>query len=376
MAPVPSMVLTETATPFPTATLTLTPTLTATVTSTPTLIPTLEGGGAGKILFEAYFSDEMGNVVPRIYTYDFASNLSQLLFEGYFLRDISPVGDKVLLAKGANLYLASLDGAEVILLRNDTAGWQAKWLIGSEDILFIKEIDGLNQVFLLDPMGEIQQLTYSSVGVLSYNSVLFGRSLLWEEGYANSNGANTYGWRLTNLDTLDSGEEIESGFIDPVVSIDGNHLARIIVDEFTFIPHALRIINVQGDIVYEAAVADIIDPSLSAPSYFISGLELTNMKGEFVISIDDLYSTQSGTRQYIVSINDDSVRVINTSLQPLAWSPDGTQFIGASCSRSDDNGGVWRIFKSDFFENETELLMDQEIISNIRFSVSEMVWLP
>lgn len=369
---VSSETVTETVTPSPTATLTMTPTLTPTATSTPTLTPTLEGGGAGKIFFVSYFRTETGNVIPRMYTYEFASNLSQLIFEDYYFHDISPTGDEVLISEGTNLYLASLDGVEMTLLRSDLTGW-AKWFAGSDDILFMKKIDGINQLVLLDTDGEIEQLTFSSIGVMDFDGVLFGESLLWEEGEITGSGAYSHGWRLTNPET---NEITQFGYNKPSISSDGQYLAVAVGDEFTIFTKAIRIINTKDEVVVEVSFADLIDSSSPEVSYNFSGSEWVNNNEEFIFSLDGFSSTQSEAKHYIVSINDDSVREINTSLQLLAWSPDGTQFIGASHSNSDEDGGGWRLFKSDFFGNETELLMDQEIISNIRFFMSEMVWLP
>ncbi len=376
-----------TATPLPTNTVIPVPTETATPTPTETVMPsptpTAIGGGSGKFVFSGWVRSDDPSVysIPNVYLHDFSINETILVLKNYRLQDLSPEGDKLLISQGQNLFLANVDGSNVINLREDfysSVFSVAGWLRGSNLIAFTKEVNGIVQLFSQNPQGEIQQLTYSTIGVLDFYPKLLENRLFWEEGYADDRGIYHNGWTITNLNT---NEKINKYYSDLEISLDGMHIAYSDRDSMT-INETLVISDVKGTILTQFLMDDLVEDTSSQATYLIENFFwLADGQHVFVfINRCDtnckLYSTAfvlSITGELIdeYEIKNNDIRVPET----LSWSPDKSQLLFSCLFLDEDNEwrrAYFRIFDDGRIE-EIELIDLKNL--NI-FTVDRGFWIP
>jgi len=364
---------TETATPLPTNTATPVLATTATPTSTPTLVPsptpTAVGGGAGKIVFGAYFGDRsLGRF--NICLHDFSEYKSQIILEDYRLHDISPDGKQLLVSKDKILYIADLDGSirvEVTEQFNNVAGFLSYGKGDDDIVMFTKEENGIVQAFIKHSDGQVEQVSDSTVGVMDFKLPLFGKSLIWEEGYSTRTASYAYGWRLTNLETK---ETKELSYTEPMISSDGQHLA--IAAENNISPLSLLMVtNPEGETVVELQAADFVDNPSPGSSYFFESYRWKPDNNSLFTSIYD-YNNKPVAK---VLINlDGEVLQDNLDLSPVAWSPDGRRYVGYKLVDEGSRNRQVLHLSIEFSQGEM-MIIDNSFDEEIWYFVS-VFWLP
>jgi hypothetical protein len=183
----------------------------------PTVVPTVTptpNGGTGQILTNADRQDKSGKWIPGIYKYDFSNQQTSLVLDNYYAEGVSPDGSQMLIYEKVkaynahnvigNLYIASLDGSNPVLLsnkfvhsNNDTS-IAAFWFSKAKIIAF-RGMDSNNkiQLFVIKPDGTgLTQLTQSIIGVDSILPTLANGGIYWDE----NNSATDYGWNWSSLD--------------------------------------------------------------------------------------------------------------------------------------------------------------------------------
>ncbi len=357
--------LTEPTAPQPTNTTTLAPSETPTFTATDTLVPsptpTAMGGGLGKIVFNA-FVGEQGSGSQNIYLHDMEKNETKLILEDHLLYDVSKDGKQLLVSNEQNLTITDLDG-----FIQTTVAEQINYLAGfitkgqsDEIVVFTKEVNGIVQVFFKHLDGPVEQVTESSVGVSDFQLPIFDDSLLWEEGYSTETAAYSYGWRLTNLHTK---ETTELSYLNPVVSPKGQYLAYSVGSDI-FQSNLLRVTDQEGETVIELQADHYVENPIPNATYFFESFGWNPGNNHLFVSIDSRNTTGfESVADVFVNLDGAVQQEISTELSPIAWSPDGRQYIGFKRVGEPPQDRQVMVLAIDFTqENEILIDIDEEII--------------
>jgi hypothetical protein len=374
VTPEPTATLTATATPLPTATYTptITPTSTEIPLATPIPGPTPQGGISRALVS---LSERVDSQVTDlgVYLVDLLSGTSQrVLGEGFRLQSVSPAGNRLLVSRGSELWIARLDGVLQVMLTDKLftgSGQTAIWGEGGLQIGMIEgDVDNRNIVHVNiedisrvgpDPGG----LTWDAI---SFYPAGIGRTA-WEYGPCDSETCKPSGSMVTMWEAnppLDL-----PGKFHPLVSPDNTNIAYTYFDEegksrlgvLKMADKTEREINLAGNHIMSYAW------SPDGQRLSVLSLDRSDYSGRW-FEINHL----------ILSVANWSVR----QLEPVAgvnaqtiWSPDGTNMLVSGTLETDSGYrvGLFRVVPDG---NKLEELSGGELFSSQNFILlNRLVWL-
>jgi len=346
----------------PQETTTLIPTNTPTVLPTPTLVPTTDAR-IDLSSFDVTGSIVFGLAVRRAHKVDnlgvFSLNLKdqnlvRVAEYGYDLQAVSLDGTQILVNKGNELHLTSLDGTGGQLLTDkyySFGGKGAYWMPGGTSIIvLILEEGETNRIYLLNTSdASLTQIPLEGGNPIELHPSPDNTMIYWEAGDCSSPAdCQREGVWVTDLGNLKS--EVLPGVVFPAFSADGSQIAYHAPGEDKNVP-VIAPLDGGGGRGIELPGDNLLDYVWSPASDRLAVLTL----------IRSSYSGRSSdVRIFLINPYNwvtqefEPTTGLNSS---VLWSPDGKNLLTTGTFQ-DDEGGYQLTFRLLNLENKKVAQLD------------------